>query len=96
MNLTSGAPFWIVDDGVLATSPIVLAMVVALGFGLYRLVAGAVKPASLSPESGARVRRNTGIALGGWLLLAWPWLTPVPQWTQRATEWYRYRSRSSR
>src|SRR3954463_8432371 len=51
-------------------APIVLTMVVALALALHRMVAGAVKSANLSAESSARVRRNTGIALGGWLLLA--------------------------
>jgi hypothetical protein len=51
-------------------APIVLTMVVGLAFGLDRLVTRAVKSVDLSPETGARVRRNTGLALGGWLLLA--------------------------
>jgi hypothetical protein len=51
-------------------APIVLSMVVALAFWLYRLVARALESASLPPETAARVRRNTGLALGGWLLLA--------------------------
>jgi hypothetical protein len=51
-------------------TPIVLGMVVALAFWLYRLVAKAVESASLLPETGARIRRTTGLALGGWLVLA--------------------------
>ena len=51
-------------------TPIVLGMVVALAFWLYRLIARAVESASLPSETAARVRRNTGLALGGWLLLA--------------------------
>jgi hypothetical protein len=51
-------------------SPIVLGMVVALAFWLYRLIARAVEAAHLPPQTAGRVRRNTGLALGGWLLLA--------------------------
>jgi hypothetical protein len=51
-------------------APIVLGMVVGLAFWLYRLVARAVETAGLPPETGVRVRRITGLALGGWLLLA--------------------------
>ena len=51
-------------------APIVIFTVIALAFWLYRLVARAVQSASLPPETGARVRRSTGLALGGWLLLA--------------------------
>jgi hypothetical protein len=45
-------------------------MVVALAFWLYRLIARAVESAGLSAVTAARVRRNTGLAVGGWLLLA--------------------------
>ena len=51
-------------------APIVLAMIVALALWLYRLVARAVKSVDLPAETGARLRRNTGLGLGGWLLLA--------------------------
>ncbi|HEV7364696.1 MAG TPA: hypothetical protein VGN76_02490 [Gemmatimonadales bacterium] len=51
-------------------APIVLGMVVALAFWLYRLVARAIEAAGLPPVMGVRVRRITGFALGSWLLLA--------------------------
>jgi hypothetical protein len=51
-------------------TPIVLGMVVALAFWLYRLVALAVKSANLPPDTGASVRRTTALFLGGWLVLA--------------------------
>jgi hypothetical protein len=51
-------------------TPLVLGMVVTLAFWLYRLIARAAESASLPPGTAARVRRNTGLALGGWLLLA--------------------------
>src|SRR2546428_559263 len=51
-------------------TPIVLGMVVVLAFWLNGRIARAVESASLQPETAARVRRNAGLALGGWLLLA--------------------------
>jgi len=51
-------------------APVVIFTVVALGFWLYRLVARAAQPDDLPPGASARIRRNTGLALGGWLLLA--------------------------
>jgi len=51
-------------------APTVLGMVVALAFWLYRLVARAGEAAGLPTETGAQVRRISGIALGGWLLIA--------------------------
>jgi hypothetical protein len=51
-------------------TPLVLSMVVGLAFWLHRLIARAADSAHLPPETAARVRRNTGLALGGWLLLA--------------------------
>jgi hypothetical protein len=51
-------------------APVVIGMVVALAFWLYRLVSRAVDRAELSPETRTRVRRGAGFFLGGWLALA--------------------------
>lgn len=52
------------------TTPIVLGLVIGLGFWLYRLSARADRSADLASETAARVRRGVGFFLGGWLLLA--------------------------
>lgn len=51
-------------------APIVLGVVVALGYRVYWLVGRAAASAELAPETGTRVRRATGVALGSWLVLA--------------------------
>src|SRR4051812_7058793 len=51
-------------------TPIVLGMVVALAFWIFRLVSRAADSGDLAPQARSRVRRGTALFLGGWLALA--------------------------